>query len=188
MDKQGKLNRRRTLYEKRRQETRQDRLIAAYIKVKYPVYYEEAREYYTTLNKRYSHVRDLRKTVHFKTFESSTKGTDTMKLEIPLTKPKEAKEKASVEKIDTIFPNIDMNTIVSELPPPIFPDIDMNTIVSELPPQFVDGIIQDLRADPNLASLMDDVEKQIDNADSDIDVDIEIPDDLLERELETYGY
>ena len=171
MDKQGRLNRRRTAYEKRRQESRQDRMVAAYIKVKYPAHYEEAREYYTTLNKHYSHVRDLRKTAHFKVFESSTKGTDTMKLEIPLMKPKEAKEMTSVEKIDAIFP-----------------DIDMNTIVSELPPQFVDGIIQDLRADPNLTSLMDDMEKQIDNADSDIDVDIEIPDDLLERELETYGY
>ena len=98
-----------------------------------------------------------------------------MKLETPLTKPKEAKETTSVEnnveKIDTIFP-----------------DIDMNTIVSEIPPQFVDDIIQDLRADPNLASLMHDMEKQIDNADSDIDVDIEIPDDLLERELDTYVY
>ena len=137
------------------------------------MYYEEAREYYTVLNNHYSGVRDLRKTWRFKDFESSTKGTDAMKLEIPLTK--EAKETTSVEnnveKIDAIFP-----------------DIDMNTIVSEIPPQFVDDIIQDLRADPNLASLMDDVEKQIDNADSEIDVDIEIPDDLLERELDTYVY
>ena len=43
MDKQERLNRRRERARARSEQDRQDRVVAAYIKVKYPVYYEEAR-------------------------------------------------------------------------------------------------------------------------------------------------
>ena len=170
----------------------QNQLIVEYIKVKYPIQYEEAREYYTSLYKMYPTVRDLRKTWRFRDFKATTKSSDSMILEIPLTKaiPKEAKETlecheaTSVENNDHILPEA-KETISEgsvEKIDDIFPDIDMATLVSEIPPQLVDEMIKDLRADPNLAALMSAVEEQVDN-DSDIDVDIEIQDDLLEKEL-----
>ena len=58
----------------------------------------------------------------------------------------------------------------------------MYVCMSEISPQFIDDMIKDLRADPGLAALMDDVEEQVAN-DSDIDIDLEIQDDLLEKEL-----
>ena len=66
----------------------------------------------------------------------------------------------------------------------IFPDINLNTLVPELPPQMVEEIIKDLRADPDLACIMNDVEDQIVHEEADdLDIDINIPDDLLEKEL-----
>ena len=175
MDKQARLKQRRERAQIRKEQDRKDRVIVEYFKVKHPVQYEEALKYYTLLNNQYSNINDLRKTSGFKHFKATTRTTDSLVLEIPLAKmPKEAKEnntlpeakETNVEKIDAIFP-----------------DIDMNDLVSEIPPQLVDSIIQDLRADPNLTALMDDVE---DLVDSDIDVDIEIPEDMLEKELQQW--
>ena len=119
MGKERQLRRRRERDQTRKKQDRQDRLMVEYIKVKYPVQYEEAREYYNSLNKQYSNVRDLRKTWRFKDFKTSTKSTDNMKLEIPLVKiPEESKEiheatniketisEGNVQKIGDIFPDI----------------------------------------------------------------------------------
>ena len=66
----------------------------------------------------------------------------------------------------------------------IFPDIDLNTLVPELPPQLVEEIIKDLRADPDVACIMNDVEDQMVHEEADdLDIDIDILDDLLEKEL-----
>ena len=66
----------------------------------------------------------------------------------------------------------------------IFPDINLNTLVPELPPQMVEEIIKDLRADPDLACIMNDAEDQMVHEEADdLDIDINIPDDLLEKEL-----
>ena len=60
---------------------------------------------------------------------------------------------------------------------------DITPSIDEIPPALVQTIIKELRADPNLKALMDDVETRMDNEDEDIDIDIEIVDNLLEKEL-----
>ena len=180
MDKERQLIRRREREQARKKQDRQDRLMIEYIKVKYPVQYEEAREYYNSLNKQYSNVHDLRKTWRFKDFKASTKTTDNMKLEIPLVKiPKEPKEIHEATNIKETISEGNGQKIDD-----IFPDIDMNDLVSEIPQHLIDDIIQELRADPNLTEMMSTVEDQVDSyIDNDIDIDIEISDDLLEKEL-----
>ena len=58
---------------------------------------------------------------------------------------------------------------------------DITPSIDEIPPALVQTIIKELRADPNLKALMDDVETRMDNEDEDIDIDIEIVDNLLEK-------
>ena len=197
MDKQAQLNRRREIALKKREQDRKHRIVLEYFNIKYPVLYQEAIKYYTDLNQQYPNVKDLRKTAGFKHFKATTTSTDTMVLKIPMVNiQNEAKgtlpEGTSVEintnaeeTIDTIFP--DINTNAEETIDTIFPDIDMNDLVSEIPQQFIDNIIQDLRADPNLRELMDEVEDQVNKEteeEKDPDIDIEFEnDDSLENEL-----
>ena len=149
MDKQTWLKSRRERAKKRQEQIRQDQLIIEYFKVKYPIHYEEALKYYTSLNENYPTVRDLRKTWRFKDFKTTTKTCDNMLLEIPLTKTimNEAKgtlkcheTNTTVENVGHILPGEE--TISEESLPgeetiseesvvninALFPDIDMSTL------------------------------------------------------------
>ena len=176
MDKEGKLSQRRARDKKRKQEIRQDLLMINYVKAKYPIIYKEASEYYSTLNAKHPTTSDLRKTWRFKEFISNTKTSDDMVLEIPLTKHKD-KETPNHESKDH---EVNEMMYVDD----IFPDINLNTLVPELSPQLIEEIIKDLRADPDMACIMNDVEDQMVHEEADdLDIDINIPDDLLEKEL-----
>ena len=174
MERQEHLTLRRVAYRKRKQEVRQEQLMVSYIKAKYPMIYREANDYYSTLNEIHPNINDLRKTWRFKEFVSSTKTRDNMVLKIPFKitpKDKEVEDK-EIHEVEAVEAN------------DIFPDIDLNTLVSEIPPQMIEEIIKDLRADPNLASIMNDVEADDLNMEADaLDIDLDIPDDLLEKEL-----
>ena len=214
MERQVQLARRRERDRKRKEQVRQDQLMIGYIKVKHPSIYEEAREYYNTMNNIYSSKKDLRKTARFKEIEVSifkrpTKSNETvyndnMVLEIPLIEPgtkepeetvnQEAEERMNLEAVDSIFPGIAAaateETVNQEAVDSIFPDIAAATLVQELPAELIQQIINDLRADPELASLMNDIEDQVmyeepvkDLFSDDLDIDIDIPDNLLEKEL-----
>ena len=166
MDKQTQLNRRREIALKKREQDRKHRIVLEYFNIKYPVLYQEAIKYYTGLNLQYANVKDLRKTAGFKHFKETTVSTDTMVLKIPMVNIQNEAKGTSVE----------INTNAEETIDTIFPDIDMNDLVSEIPQQFIDNIIQDLRADPDLRELMDEVEDQVNKEteeEKDPDIDIE---------------
>ena len=209
MEKQTQLMIRRARDKKRKEQIRKDQLMIDYIKVKYPVKYEEARDYYNTLNTIYPTTHDLRKTWRFKEFQTNTKSCDNMVLKISLMNPEpngaketlndeakgtlndEAKETLNDEAKDTInheakemLNHEAKETINVETIDDIFPDIDPATLVPELPPQFIEQIINELRADPDLAALMNDVEDQMAYEEYVADdLDIDIQDNLLEKEL-----
>ena len=181
MERQVHLTTRRAAYKKRKQEVRQEQLMINYIKAKYPIIYKEASDYYSTLDAMYPTTNDLRKTWRFKEYISNTKTSDDMVLQIPLInhKDKEAPNH-EVEAREVEDHEVNETVHVDD----IFPDINLNTLVQELPPQMIEYIIKDLRADPDLASLMDDVEGQMVHEEADdLDIDISIPDDLLEKKL-----
>ena len=132
---------------------------------------------------------------------------DNMILKIPLidiqaNEPNEPDcEKTPEEAVDAIFPTIDeipenkeavgaIFPTIDEIPEnkeavdAIFPTIAAATLVDELPPDLIQKIIDDLRADPDLQNIMNETEDQInDLSEKDLDIDIDIADDLLEKEL-----
>ena len=194
MEKETHLRIRRERDRKRKEQIRQDQLMISYIKVKYPVQYKEAREYYNALNTAYATRKDLRKTLTFKEFQFVTKSTDNMVLEIPLMPPEANKETLKDEVKETLkhetketLKHETKETLKHEVKETlnvvdIFPDIDPDTLIEEMPIDLFEGIIKDLQADPDLANLMNDqamYEKPVD----DLDIDIDIQDNLLEREL-----
>ena len=183
MERKTDLVKRRAMYKKRKQEVRQERLMISYVKAKYPVIYKEANEYYSILNSMYPTTNDLRKTLRFKEFLSNTKASDGMVLQIPLMSYNETPNKEA-ENHEVETPNQEVENHETAYVNDMFPDIDMNTLVQELPPQMMEDLIKDLRADPDLARIMDDVEIQMEEVD-DLDINIDI-DDRLENELLTW--
>ena len=55
--------------------------------------------------------------------------------------------------------------------------------IDAIPQDIVDSIISSLRADPDLNQMMNEIESEIIYEDQDIDIDVEIASDLLEKEL-----
>ena len=182
MEKQARLSIRRERDRKRKIQIRKDQLMIAYIKTKHPVKYEEARDYYENLNTAHPSAKDLRKTLRFKAFQAETKTYDEMVLKIPLINPRPSEARETTSNKDTtnheageIQNHEDGETTVDD----IFPDIDPATLISELPPLLIEEVINELREDPELASLMNEEEEYVD----DDDIDIDIQDDALEKEL-----
>ena len=188
MEKQARLTIRRERDKKRKTQIRKDQLMISYIKTKYPIKYEEAREYYDNLNTAHPTAKDLRKTLRFKVFQAETKSCDEMVLKIPLTNPGPSEDKEMTSHKDTInhevgeMQNQDGETINAGTDD-IFPDIDLTTLVPELPPQWIEQVINELRADPELASLMNDEEEKAYDEYVDDNLDIDIEDDALEKDL-----
>ena len=60
------------------------------------------------------------------------------------------------------------------------------SILDQIPPETVEKIIHELRNDPNLKDLMDDVEEQIEEELVDLEIDLPELDDLLEEEIQQW--
>ena len=188
-----RLSRRRERDRQRKEKIRQDQLMIAYIKVKYPVIHEEANQYYSTINAIYKNKKDLRKTDLFR--EAVTTYRDNMVLEIPLIQTKKPEEGETVNQDITTAESLPDITTAETLPDiatgemseermnqevidNILPDMMMPTLEQELPEGLIQQIISELRADPELANLMNDIEDKVDD-----DLDIDIDDNLLDKEL-----
>ena len=221
MEKEMRLSRRRERDRRRKERIRQDQLMIAYIKVKYPVIHEEANKYYNTINALFKDKKDLRKTDHFRAQLFQTEYSDNMVLQIPLISTKKAGETVIQDDIATTETLPDIATTetlpdiaTTETLPDIattetLPDITttetlpdiattetlpdiaidnilqdiMPTLEQELPEGLIEQIINELRADPEIAKLMNDIE---DNVDEDLDIDIDFENNLLEKELLYY--
>ena len=186
MERQVQLTKRRERDRKRKEQIRQDQLMIAYIKIKHPTIYEEANQYYNTMNAIYINKKDLRKTARFKEVEADTTKRssetvyhDNMILEIPLIQPATKKpEETDIATAETSEERMNLEAVDS-----IFPDIAAATLVQELPADLIQQIIDELRADPELTTIMDNIEDQVLYETEDLDIDIDIVDNLLEKEL-----
>ena len=114
-----------------------------------------------------------------------------MQLRIPLGRSSESQQDipaTTSQTIPTLPPNDEPcmpttnNVSVVEIPETENLEVLIPTI-DQMPQDMVDSIITSLRADPDLHKLMDDVENGITYEDEDIDIDLEIASDLLEKEL-----
>ena len=181
MEREMRLSRRRERDRRRKERIRQDQLMIAYIKVKYPVIHEEANKY-NTINALFKDKKDLRKTDHFRARLFQTEYSDNMVLQIPLIPTKKAGETVIQDDIATAetlpdiattetLPDIAIDNILQDIRP---------TLEQELPEGLIEQIVNELRADPEIAKLMNDIE---DNVDEDLDIDIDFENNLLEKEL-----
>ena len=110
-----------------------------YINAKYPDIHDEACEFFATVNERYPGKRDLSKTHEFKHIKDQPKNTRMLEpqLEIPL-----------IPNNTVITPTNDPTTTTTEEIPPV---IDLEN-------EEIEKIIDELRQDPDLASVFNDIE------------------------------
>ena len=173
-----------------------------YIRIKYPEIHSEACEFFTVINAKYPEKRDLKKTHEFQCFKQSpelmkntvfTENTvsteNTMSteleplLEIPLmanpnsnttvsTSVEQETLYATEQIISTCTTQTIETTTEQEIPP-----ISINDIESDM----IDQIIEQLRQDPDLSSVFDDIELQMEF--DQLGEDLDIPElNLLEQE------
>ena len=193
---------RRQLRKSRHDQKRQNSLITDYIQHKYPNVYTEAFHFYERLNNQYPKKIDLRKTEEYRVWKTSVSDTsaqsqvqeppnpvsiesspttvetqpptesiyeDNLQLRIPIDRYRSLKHTQSTTT-QTL-------TIVDEgftLQPTLF---------DEPPSDLIDQIIEELRQDPDLTNMLDDINELVNS--EGMDIDIEIPEyTLLEKELE----
>ena len=198
MEREKRLTLRRQQERKRNSERRKALLMVEYIHVKYPMIYNKASEYYETLDEEYSDKNDLRKVERFKRLKVNTDNSkvynDNMVLNIPLIFNNSAvngiqPEGEMIEAVNAIQPEGEMIEAVDGIQPKGEMIEAVNgiqpTLLDPIPPEVVQKVIDELRLDPFLGQLMDEVEQEINQTEQDLmlDIDLEIADDLLEKEL-----
>ena len=177
---------------------RKQRIIAGYVKIRHAEIYKEASEFYETLHQKYPKKKDLRKTNEFEWLRDETtrkfytrkvkvsstnniqlvsekvsstnniqlvsekvSSTDSMELIIPLMKlPIQTRGETAETNVVVIDSSFDNEVVI-------------DSSFDKIPDTTLDEIIHGLREDPDLQSLFDDI---------DIDIDIE-ESSPLEREL-----
>ena len=204
MGKERDIVRRKQLRKSRQDEKRQNSLITDYIQHKYANVYTEALHFYERMNNQYPKKIDLRKTEEYRVWKTSVSGTsaqsqvqeppnpvsiesspttvetqpptkpiyeDNLQLRIPLDRYRSLKHTQS-----TTTQTLTIVDEGSSLQP---------TLVDELPSDLIDQIIDQLRQDPDLTNMLDDINcNELINSEG-MDIDIEIPEyTLLEKELE----
>ena len=186
-----------------RVKTRESLFITEYMETKYHHIYMEAAAMYNSLNERYPRKPDLRRTAEFRTWKNVTKPKSfglvpskkyrrpvyesislkeiqplTMQLEIPLSSSHSPTRQPSVKENQT-------DEILQKGDQPVQQDVLSiePSLSEEVTPQVIEKIIQELRDDPEMKELMQNVEEQIEEELIGLDIDLpEIP-DLLGEEL-----
>ena len=136
---------------------RHDRLVAAYLKKKYPEEYAEAERYYNQLNDKFPYKRDLIKTADFLQF--STGYSTFIEYYRMRSKPKE-KPKPK-EKAHTVEDNMSL-----QIPLMDSEDVCTTKLVEKadqalaIPDDVYDNIVSELRKDPQLYTIFDETTQQ----------------------------
>ena len=175
MEKANQLKRKREATRKRKTCTRKDVFMIAYVSKKYPMVYKEAEGCYNKLNEANPAKIDLRKTKEFKELNQTPIGsiTDRMVLQIPITRqkqPQSSQEQPSLDDLQVQLPD-DLQDI-------------QGIMEDHLPQDLLENLLKELKDDPHICKLLDELETEIDLFnDDDIEID---DDDRLEEELDMY--
>ena len=190
MEKANKLRQKRETTRKRKACTRKDIFMIAYVNKKYPMVYKEAEGYYNKLNASNPTKIDLRNTKEFKELNQTPPETtkDRMVLQIPITKQQQPQSIQGQPlpdggmSLQTPLPD-DLQTPLSDdlqTPPP--DDLqDIHGIMEDhLPQDLIENIVKELKDDPHMCKLMNELEAEINLFNDDIEID---DDERLEEEL-----
>ena len=145
--------------ERRRQSKKEGRkaiFCMNYIQLRYPEIHNEVCEFFTVVNEKYPGKRDLSKTHEFKCLKERPepmKNTMPVELEphLEIALMPNTNSNATVSTPTTVSPYTTIETTIEEEENPPF--IDMES-------EAIDRIIKELRQDPDLASVFDDIELQ----------------------------
>ena len=180
-----------------------------YIQIKHPEIYNEACNFFTAINSKYPEKYDLRKTKEFLSFKQSPELVKNMTsteleplLEIPLismhsrnttvsTSEQEIPPEQEIpHSIGQITEQLHQDPLISTRQRTVtaqtiemtteqeIPRISINDIESDL----IDQIIEQLRQDPDLANVFNDIEQRMEF--DDLGQDLDMPElNLLEEEL-----
>ena len=176
-----------------------DRFITSYLQVKYPKEYEEAQQYYQQLNVQYPKKRDLTKTTEFLYLATGHRTfVQYYRQRIHAKKTKKISEKTDI--VDNMVLQIplmnsnDMDTVVLEEKAD---ESDMNTVVLEekadeslvIPDDIYDNLIRELRNDPELYTIFNDM--NVDTSQQPLDlsqeqqIEINIPGHVSQEQQQT---
>ena len=190
MEKAYKLQLKREACRKRKESARKDLLMIAYVNKKYPLIYKEAEVYYNKLDENNPSKIDLRKTTEFRALKEVEVLNDRMVLEIPITFQNINEQPQNINEQPQNINEQPQN--INEQPQnineqPLHDDLrDIQGIMADqLQPDVIENIMKELRNDPHLSKLMDELETELTggmNLFDDDDIELEI-DDRLEEEL-----
>ena len=190
MEKGKSLAAKREATRKRKAICRKDLLMMAYVSKRHPFIYKEAETYYNKLDELYPTKIDLRKTIEFRALHDAPIESikDNMCLEIPLASTPAVVEERPLPINPEIAEERPLPTnpeIVEELPLPADLVSIEDVIKDELPAGVIENIINELKMDPYISKIMEEIEELVykeTDPFEDIDIDFET-DDRLENEL-----
>ena len=198
MEKQASLLIRRQQHKRRKSQVRKDQVITEYIHVKYPTNFQEAEGFYESIVSKYPNKNDLRKTDSFKALKSTAIAESTSSLETDsdnmIKKPLINHQPNEPERTAETFDQPNEPEITAETFDQTSPEITEEmteeirtveaiqpTLDDELSSELNGKIIKELRAEPELQNTFTATEEKFFH--EELDIDIDIPEDILEKEL-----
>ena len=190
---QARLRKRREQDRKRQSNIRKDKLITEYIHIKYPEIYNEANAFYQTLNNKFPDKKDLRKTDLFIFLKADIKNPPTQKeIETAQQTQKEIETAQQTQHKDNMVLKI---PLMSNNPAPCIieetSDLQQNqavdafepTLFDQVPEDLLQKIIDELMLEPALKNIITEPQQESEFMLNELDIDIDIPDDLLGNEV-----
>ena len=186
MGKQRDEIRRKQLRKNRNDEKRKNALIADYVQHKHASIYAEAVQVYERLNQRHPEKADLRKTEWYRAWKSNVitippqepaklpEHKDLLELKIPIQRYRTVKRSLTVTTQTEQPVTVEMP---QEQPVTVeMPDIEplQPTLCDEIPQDLVDHIIGQLREDPDLKDIFDNVDELFEDINYETDDLVEI--------------
>ena len=136
-----RTDQKRVARHKRSIEAKHDRLIAAYVKKRYPAINKKANNYYEALQTKYPNKRDLTKTPEFLSLDCKV-GKNVGK----------TRSKTQITTTTTVI----NDSMTLQIPLMDKSDVDTATNLS-IPEDINDSLIADLRKDPQLNTVFNDI-------------------------------
>ena len=186
MEKAKQLEHKREISRKRRAGTRKDMLMIAYVNKRFPLVYKEAEMYFKKLNAANPTKLDLRKTNEFRQLDQmpSEMAKDKMILQIPITsktkqtlpgplqEPNEMALQSSIQEPHELPNQTCLEQVLPDDLQNIQPLFDDNLLQKQM-----EKIMDELRNDPDINNLMNEVEIETSIFDE-IDDDDRLEDEL----------
>ena len=204
MEKENKLRLKREATRKRKASARKDMFMIAYVNKKYSLIYKEAESYYNKLNETNPSKIDLRKTKEFRELKQTPPETanDRMVLQIPITSGSKQQQQQPQNIQEQPLPDGGMALQIpiascskqqqqpqniQEQPLPDDLQGIQGIMKDHLPQGLIENMMKELKDDPYISKLMDELETELNNGinlfnDDDDDIEID-DDDRLEEEL-----